>query len=157
MASREIRNKVLIEVWRVSRVPCDPATTIYQGDLMCWDAASKTAQLGTAASGDKFLGMSDTTNPIETIGSTRFLTDTQSPRLNIVQKGLVEVVIKENTTIYPGDLVTLYGDAQGVKVSGASDSNAIGFVDFSYGAAGAVVTDGTLIKVWLLPKQLVTS
>lgn len=152
MASREILNKVLIEVFRVSRVPCDPDETIYQGDLLVWDGDNKRATKAVSTSGAEFLGMSDTTNPIETAGSTRFLSDSKSARLNVVQKGLVEVICDENVTIYPGDWVKLDDNAQKVVKSGATSSNGIGIVDYSYGAAGKAVTTGTLIKIWLKPR-----
>lgn len=154
MASREIINRVKIEGWRLSRVPIAPTETVYQGDLMVWDSGNKVATKATSGSTLEFLGMAETTNPIETIGSTRFLTDSQSSRINVIQQGLVEVIIAENKTIYPFDLVTVnHNNAQEVRVTNATTNNQIGFVDPGYGAAGKAVVSGDLIKVWLTVKS----
>ena len=79
MATRESINRVKIERFRVGRVPINAAETIYQGDLLAWDAANRRASKATSASGTTFIGMSDTKNPIETAGSTTFLSDSQLP------------------------------------------------------------------------------
>lgn len=152
MAIREAINRCLIEVFRVSRIPIDPTGTVCQGDLMVWDDTHKLAVLATAASAGLFMGMSETTNPIETIGSHQFIADPTSPRINLIQKGLVELILGESVTVKPYDKVTVGANAQTVVVSGATAQNMVGYIDPSYGAAGKAVTSGTLVKVWLLPQ-----
>lgn len=149
MAARESINRIKIEQWRVSRVPINPATTVYQGDLMVWDVANKIAVGATAASAGTFLGVSDTKNPIETIGSTTFLSDSQNARINVVQKGLVEMVFGESATVYPWDYLTVGADAQTVLQTGATISNCVGVADPAIGAAGKAYVSGDLIKLWL--------
>ena len=147
MATRERINRVKIEAWRVSRVPIDKTETIYQGDLLVWDVANRRATKAVSASGSTFVGMSDTSNPIETVGSTTYLSDSQSPRVNVIQSGLVEVIWAANETIYPFDEVVIASnDAQHCEVG---SSNPIGIVDPSYGAAGKVISSGDLVKIWL--------
>ena len=152
MATRDMINRCLIEVFRVSRIPIDPAVTVYQGDLMVWDNAAKLAVLATAASAGSFMGMSETTNPIETIGSHRFLSDSACARINVIQKGLVELIIGEGVTVKPYHKVTVGANAQTVVVSGANAGNMVGYIDPSYGAAGKAVLSGDLVKVWLVPQ-----
>lgn len=153
MASRERINRVKIEGWRVSRVPIDPTETIFQGDLLVWSTGNKRAQKQANVSGwteaATFVGMADHTNPVETAGSTRFLSDQQSSTMNVVQFGLVEVIIGEAVTIYPFDKLTMGADAQTVLKTGATANNQVGYVDPAYGAAGKAVTSGTVIRMWL--------
>jgi hypothetical protein len=150
MAVREATNRIRIEGFRLSRVPINPATTIYQGDLVYWSAGGQFA--GPAVSGDvtsgaSFLGVSDTTNPIETLGSHTFLNDSQSARINVVQNGLVEMLCEATHTWYPFDPVYQgITDAQSVKHSG---SNIIGYVDPGVGASGKSCVAGDTIKFWL--------
>ena len=146
MATRESINRVKIEGWRVSRVPINSATTIYQGDLLCWDAANKRAVPAVSTSGATFIGMSDTKNPIETVGSTTFLTDMASSRVNVIQQGLVEVIWGASETVYPFDEVVLGADAQ-TCVKGSS--NPIAVIDPAVGSAGKAITAGDLVKIWL--------
>jgi hypothetical protein len=146
VATRESINRVKIEGWRVSRVPIASAQAVHQGDLLVWDAANRRAIPATSASGASFLGMSDTKNPIGTAGSPEFLSDSATPRLNVIQQGLVEVIAGATETLYPFDEVVLGADAQTV-VKGSS--NPIGVVDPSVGSTGKAVTAGDLIKIWL--------
>jgi hypothetical protein len=147
MASREKINRVKIEGWRVSRVPIAAATVVYQGDLLVWDAGARVALPAVAASGATFIGMSDTSNPIETVGSPSFLTDSQTPRLNVIQQGLVEVIWGANETVYPFDTVVLNATSPQHCVKGATAP--IGIVDPAYGAAGRATVIGDIIKIWL--------
>ena len=96
------------------------------------------------------MGVSETTNPIESAGSSQFVTDLQSNRVNIIQEGLVELIADESVTLYPFDKVT-FGttDAQHIKKTGASAANYVGIVDPSVGASGKAVVLGDLVKVWL--------
>lgn len=151
MASRERINRVKIEHWRLSRVPIDATETIYQGDLLVWSTALKLATKGTATSAASFLGMSDTTNPIETVGSTRFLSDSSKAYVNVIQTGLVELIAGTSETIYPFDTLVVSSDAQTV-VKGAS--NPIGIADPGWaGTAGKAVVAGDLVKFWLRVPQ----
>ncbi len=147
MATRESINRVKIERFRVGRMPVNGAETIYQGDLLCWDAANKRATKASSASGALFVGMSDTKNPIETAGSTTFLTDAQLPRVNVIQQGLVEVCWGTNEMVYPFDEVVINSDAQ-TCIKGSS--NPIGIIDPGYTAAGFLATSsGVPIRIWL--------
>jgi hypothetical protein len=148
MSVREKINRVKIEGWRVSRIPIAADQVVYQGDLMVWNAASKVAVPATSStSGALFIGMADTSNPIETVGSSTFLSDSQTPRINVIQQGLVEVIWGTAETIYPFDEVVLSSAGPQHAVKGAS--NPIGIVDPSYGAAGRATVSGELIKIWL--------
>lgn len=149
MATREPINRVKIERARLSKVPVDATATIYQGDAMVWDVANKRAAVGSAASAGTFLGVSETTNPIETAGSSRFLNDLQSARINVVQEGLVEFIGTAAETLYPFDKVTIGANAQTVVKSGATESNYIGVVDPAVGSAGQVIAAGDLVKIWI--------
>lgn len=151
MAVREAINRVKIENFRVSRVPVDPTATIYQGDLMMWDEANHRASVSTSGStsGAAFLGMSETTNPIETAGSKTFLTDSQSARVNVIQQGLVEVIAGEAATVYPYQRCMVGQSPQHVIFTGATTANLCGVVDPAYGAAGKTVAVGDLIRIWL--------
>lgn len=153
VAVRERTNRIKIEGWRVSRVPIDPTATIYQGDLLCWSAALGAAGTATdAASGASFLGVSDTSNPIETIGSPTFLSNPSSPRVNVVQAGLVEMICEASHTWLPFDPVYIGAtDAQHIKHSG---TNIIGYVDPAVGSTGVAKVTGDLLKFWLsVPKK----
>lgn len=146
MASRESINRSKIEAWRVSRVPVSADEDIYQGDLLVWDVANKRATKATAASAGTFIGMSETKNQIETVGSSTFLSSTKLPRVNVLQQGLVEVVWGVSETVYPFDEVIIDSDAQTCKKGSV---NPIGVVDPSYGSAGTAITSGTLVRIWL--------
>jgi hypothetical protein len=91
--------------------------------------------------------MSDTTNPVASASAT--LSDTASKRINLVQQGLVEVILGESVTVYPFDMVTVGADAQTVLKTGATTNNMVGVVDPKVGAAGKAVTSGSLINIWL--------
>lgn len=147
-AVREPINRVKIEHWRMSKVPIDKTVTVYQGDLMVWHDVLKVAQPSAGASGDDFIGMSETTNPVESLGSSRFLSDVQYDKINVIQRGLVEVIARFSATVYPFDKVYLDNtDAQSVTNSG---SNSVGFIDPTFcGSAGKAVVTGDLIRIWL--------
>lgn len=153
MAVREKINRVKLEGWRVSRVPVDPAETIYQGDLLVWSSGSHIATKPTATSGwvdaASFVGMAEKSNPVETAGSTSFLSNPTSALMNVLQFGLVEVIMEEAVTVYPFDNVIMGADAQSVRKTGATNSNRCGIVDPAYGASGKACSAGDLIRIWL--------
>ncbi len=149
MAAREKRNAIKIEGWRLSRVPIDKTETIFQGDMMAWVDVTKLATKLSGTSGGQFCGVSDTTNPIETIGSPTFLSDSQKPYINLIQQGLVEMVAGESMTIFPFDRVTVGVDAQTVVKTGATTNNMVGLIDTAVGAAGKAVVAGDLVKLWV--------
>ena len=91
--------------------------------------------------------MSDTSNPIETVGSPSFLSDTQSPRVNVIQQGLVEVIWGVNETVYPFDEVQLHSTSPQHCMKGST--NPVGIVDPAYGAAGKAVVAGDIVRIWL--------
>lgn len=147
MASRESINRCKIEHWRVSRVPCNTSEDIFQGDLLTWDTTNKRAtRLLSTASGANFLGMSDTKNSMETAGSSTFLSATTTPRLNVIQSGLVELVWGVAETVFPFDEVIIDADAQTCK---KGSTNPIGVIDPGYGTAGKSIASGDLVRVWL--------
>lgn len=150
MATRESINRVKIEHFRASRIPCNTAEDIYQGDLMSWDVAAKRAtRLLAAASGANFIGMTDTKNSIETAGSTTYLSATTTNRLNIIQSGLVEVIWGATETLYPFDEVVIDPSATDAQTVRKGSSNPIGVVDPAYGTAGKAVTAGDIARIWL--------
>jgi len=147
MAVREKRNAIKIEGWRLSRVPIDPAGTIFQGDMLAWDVANRRATpiaVSGAPSGATFIGVADHTNPVKTIGM--LTSDLQETRMNVVQQGLVEMIAEATETYFPFDTLIVGSDAQTVK-KGAT--NSVGFVDPSVTAAGKAVTAGDLVLMWL--------
>lgn len=147
--TRESINRSKIEAWRVSRVPVNPDESIFQGDLLVWDAANHRATKGTAASAATFIGMSDTKNQVETAGSPSFLGDTKSSRVNVLQQGLVEVIWGVSETVYPFDEVIFDSAVNNAQTCKKGSTNPVGIVDPSYGAAGTAITSGTLVKIWL--------
>lgn len=150
MATRESINRIKIEHWRVSRVPCNTAEDIFQGDLMNWDVANKRAtRLTGSASAANFIGMSDTKNSVETAGSSTFLSATTTPRLNIVQSGLVEVIWGTTETLFPFDEVVIDPSASDAQTVRKGSTNPIGVVDPAYGSAGKAVTAGDIARIWL--------
>lgn len=151
MASREAINRIKIEKWRLSQVPIDPTETIYQGDLICFNVARQLAGKAVAASAGTFIGMAETTNPIETVGSPTFLSAMAKPYINLVQEGLVEVIIDANTTLYPWDYLTVTNtNAQTVTKTAATSSNCCGVVDPGFvGGASRAVLAGDLVKMWI--------
>lgn len=152
MAVREKRNSVKIEGWRVSRVPIDQTETIYQGDMMAWVDATKTAtKLTAAASGAQFCGVSETSNPVETVGS--LTSDTAKPRINLLQQGLVEMIAGETMTVYPFDPLTVGADSQTVVKTGATSGNKVGLGDPAYGSGGKTFAAGDLVKLWITVKD----
>jgi len=150
---REARNANKIEHWRLSRVPIDPTETILQGDMLVWDAGRfRATKLAGAASGANFVGVSDTSNPIMAAGVLS--TDFQSPRVNVLQAGLVEMIMGEAVSGFPFDNVTVGADSQTVLKTGATGANRVGVIDTSYGATGKLFAAGDPILIWLkVPTQ----
>lgn len=149
MSVRERINRVRIEGFRLSRVPIDATETIFQGDQMVWNDSLHLATKQTGASGSQFIGISDTTNPIETIGSSVLLSNPSSARINVIQQGLVEQLVgttDNGATYRPFDTVIYEGDAQSVKKSA---SNPIAFVDPGWSGTGKVVATGDIVRLWL--------
>ena len=152
MASRESINRIKIEEFRASRVPVDPDVDFYQGDMLCWDETGRiAAPLNASASAGTFLGLAEGQNPHLAAGV--LTTNPRVSRTNIIQEGLVEIIIDENVSLKPGDLLTPSGTSpQHVKRTGASTSNEVGVVadenDFD-SAAGTPVTGGDLILMRL--------
>lgn len=155
--TRTYRNAVKIELLRLSRVPIDPTVVVYQGDMMCWNAAAHiAAPLTVAASAGTFMGVSDTKNPVDHIGV--LTSDIGTPRINLIQHGLVEMIVDvadNGATYYPFDTLIQTTDAQTVK---KGSSNPVGVVDPGYNtgvttgsALGRVVATGDYVLMWLRP------
>lgn len=149
--SRESRNAILIENWRVSRVPIDPTETIYAGDMMVWDAGNARATKATAASAGTFMGVSDHANPVPTSG---ILTQNQQLSItNIVQSGLVEMEAGEElANCKPFEIVTVGADAQTVVKTGATNNNKVGFLDTT--CNGKTYAIGDRVPIWLVVSAL---
>jgi hypothetical protein len=144
--TREKRNAVKIEGWRLSKVPIAAADEVLQGDMMKWDSSSHQAKVASGSSGDAatFIGVAETTNPIPSLGVlTSVLTD---PKINILQQGLVEMIAGVAETVYPFDTVTIGADAQTVQKQA---SGIIGIVDPSVGALGKALSVGDYVLIWL--------
>jgi len=161
------RNNILVEQNRISGVPIDTTASINAGDMLKWDAANHIAKpveagdAGSTVAAAAFIGVSQDTNPITSIGKTL-----PTPRLNVVNKGLIEFYADDNATYYPGDYVCLGSDPQKVKKTAASSSNAIGVVApenfFSVASGvtqGLVAVQGTTkLKIYIRPQyQLLSS
>jgi hypothetical protein len=151
MSQRESTNRIKIEKFRISQVAVNSAEDIFQGDLMCWDAANRRATRLTsaiAASAANFIGMSDTKVLQESAGSTSFLSPIAAPRVNIVQDALVEVCWGTTEQVFAFDTVVIGTDAQ-TCVKGAS--NPVGVVDPGFaGPSGYLATaSGIPVKIWL--------
>jgi hypothetical protein len=147
MPTREARNAIKIEGWRLSRVPILSSATIYQGDMMAWDATNKravTITVSGAPSGATFLGVADHTNPVVTTGM--LTSDFQDTRMNVVQQGLVQMIAEATETYYPFDTLIVGSDPQTVK---KGSTNAVGFADTSYTSSGKAITAGDYILMWL--------
>jgi multidrug resistance efflux pump len=156
MAVREARNAILIEdkSGRVSQVAIDPTETVYQGDLMKWDAANHRAtKMTAAADAATFLGVSDHTNPQYTAGT--LTANYTKAYTNIVQSALVRMIAGKAETLHGFGLLEMVTDAQHVQGT-ATAANVIGVVDPGWATvAGKTVAIGDEIKLWLkVPKNL---
>lgn len=143
---RSKRNAVKIESWRLSRIPTDPTADIYQGDMIAWSPNHGYAIGAPAASGASFIGVSDTSTKVATLGV--LTADQQLTRVNAIQEGLCEFIVAAGGgTVKPFDPVYIGADAQTVALSG---SNSIGFVDPGFVGGGTkAVAAGDLILVWI--------
>lgn len=152
MASRESINRIKIEEFRASRVPINPATTIFQGDQLAWDSVNRIAIPITAASAASFMGLAEGRNPLYTRGS--LTSDPTVDKMNVIQEGLVELIMSEAVTLKPLDLLTPDPavSVQHVKKTGATAANQMGVVatenDFS-SASGKAVVSGDLVLIRL--------
>lgn len=156
MAVREARNAILIEdkSGRVSQVAIDPTETIYQGDMLKWDAANHRAtKMAAAADAATFLGVADHTNPQYTAGT---LTSNYTiPYTNVVQSALVRQIAGKAETLHAFDTLEMVTDAQHVQKT-ATAANVVGVVDPGWATvAGKTVAIGDEVKLWLkVPKGL---
>jgi hypothetical protein len=150
MSVRERINRVKIEKFRLSGVFIDPTVTIYQGDLVEYNTGTHVAQ-GAAPSSVTVLGMSETTNPIGTLGSSQLLSDLTNSHINVIQQGLVELIAEESVTLFPFDLLRVGNtDAQHVAHNGANAANKCAIVDPKWAtSSGKAVVTGSLIRCWL--------
>jgi hypothetical protein len=123
------RNVVKIEKERVSQVPVIPATAFNSGDMMKWDSVNSVAtpivaaDAANATSAANFIGVSNDTNPITSIGGAP-----PDRRITIITRGMMLFTIDDNATYLPGDAVTFGSDPQKVKKTGASGGAIIGYV-----------------------------
>lgn len=147
-------NRIKIEHWRIP-VGIDPAVTVYQGDAICFDVYTHLAIPAVSTSGAQFMGISDTTNPVETAGSPTFLSNQAYGFINVVQHGLVELIAGTSETMKPFDTVVIGADAQHV-VKGSS--NPIGVVDPKWATpSGKAVILGDMVRFWLRVPQAFNS
>lgn len=147
---REARNAVKIESksGRLSQVPIDPTETVLQGDLMKWDDTLHVAtKMTAAADGATFMGMSDTTNPQYSGGTTT--SDYTKAYINVVQLALVEMIAGAAETLHAYNTVEFVTDAQHVKKT-ATGANVVGVIDPGWAtASGKLVAIGDPVKIWL--------
>lgn len=154
---------IKVEQNRLSGVPIDFTKTYNQGDMLKWDSTNKVAvpidnagaDAASFAASAAFIGVAHDTQPITSLGQ-----NLPTPRMNVINLGLVEFTIDDNATYYAGDYVTIGGDAQKVKKTGASAQNSIGvvagenFFGVTSGAqVGKVAVQGTTkLLIWLKPQ-----
>ena len=126
--SRPINN-VVVEKERVSQVPIDPAISFNSGDMMKFIESTHTAvpmapgDAGSQAAAEQFIGVSNDTNPINSIKQP--LPDN---RIAIITRGLVRFTCDDNATYFPGDGVTIGSDPQKIRLASQSGNNLIGYV-----------------------------
>ncbi len=141
-------NRSLIERFRVV-VPIDATTTVYQGDLLDWNTGTNVAA-GAGPSATHFVGMAETTNPVETAGSPSLLSNSTNQFVNCIQEGLVWVIAEETVTLQPFTKLRVGNtDAQHVASLGATNANCVGVVDPKWAVGGKAVVLGDKIKMWL--------
>lgn len=122
-------NNVKIEKERASQVPVNLSTSFNSGDMMKWDAANNVAtpmvsgDAGSAVSAALFIGVSNDTNPIPTLGQ-----NLPVPRIAIITRGIVAFTADDNAVYNPGDAVCIGSDPQKIRHTGQSGSFLIGFV-----------------------------
>lgn len=123
------RNVVKIEKERVSGVPVNVATVFNSGDMMKWDAANNVAtpilvgDAGSAAAAALFIGVSNDTNPITSLGQ-----NLPYARIAIITRAICQFTIDDNATYNVGDAVTFGADPQKVRHTAASGTAVIGYV-----------------------------
>jgi hypothetical protein len=141
----------------LSGVPIDPTEAIYQGDALEWDGSAKQAtKAGPSATA--FIGISETTNPIETAGSASLLSDLSNSMVTVMQDALVERIAEASETLYPFDKMTVGSDAQKACKAWATNANVCYVVDPKWAtASGKAVVAGDVIRVWLKPRPAYTS
>ena len=122
-------NVVKIEKERVSQVPVNLATAFNSGDMMKWDAVNFVAtpivagDAASAAAAALFIGVSNDTNPIPSIGQ-----NLPVPRIAIITRGICQFTADDNATYNVGDAVTFGADPQTVRHTAASGTAVIGYV-----------------------------
>lgn len=122
-------NVVKIEKERVSQVPVNLATSFNSGDMMKWDAVNNVAtpivagDAASAAAAALFIGVSNDTNPIPSIGQTLPV-----PRIAIITRGMCLFTVDDNATYNAGDAVTFGADPQKIRHTAASGTAVIGYV-----------------------------
>lgn len=154
MASRTAINKVKIEKARLSGVPIDPTVTVYQGDAMEWDNSNKVA-IAAVPSSTAFIGISETTNPIETAGSPSLLGNQTNKFINVIQQGLVDMLADEAATLQPFQAVRIGNTSQQhVSSVTVTNGNKVGFVDPKWAVGGKAVVKGDAVPVWIQVRPL---
>jgi len=138
-------NTVKIEKERVSGVPVNLNTAFNSGDMMKWDAVNLVAtpivagDAASAAAAALFIGVSNDTNPIPSIGQ-----NLPVPRIAIVTRGMCAFTVDDNATYNVGDAVTFGADPQKIRHTAASGTAVIGYVApenfFSMSGSGAAAS-----------------
>jgi hypothetical protein len=112
--------------------------------MLCWNSGTKQVTKATSGNENNFVGVADHTNPILSAG---ILTSAmQDTRMNVIQQGLVEMIVGVAATYFPFDLVKIGADAQTV-IQGSAP--AVGFCDPAVGAAGKAYASGDYVLIWL--------
>jgi len=156
-------NVVKIEKERVSQVPINSATSFNSGDMMKWDPVNLVAtpivagDAANATSAANFIGVSNDTNPItslgQTLGGSGALASGLPPRIAIITRGMCLFTVDDNATYFPGDAVTFGADPQKVRKTGASGGAIIGYVapensfSVSGGATQGIVATANVTQI----------
>jgi hypothetical protein len=156
---------VKVEQVRISRVPIsfsNPA--IHLGDNLKWDSTNHVAlsvvaaDAASATAAGNYLGVSLDEQPINSLNQ-----NLPFPQINVCIKGLVQFTVDDNSTYYPGDVVTFGAGPQLIRHTGASGGFGIGYVATEQDGFGFTVTSGavtgivavagvTKLNIWITPQ-----
>lgn len=147
--TRESTNWIKIEKNRIGGVPIDPTETIYQGDALKWDGSAHAAtKAGPSAT--TFMGVSETKNPIATLGSPDLLGNLTNNKVNVITAGLIERIAEHAETLYGFDKLAIGSNDQKVSKLWATDANYAYVVDPKWAtASGKAVVAGDSVRCWI--------
>lgn len=137
----------------ISKVPIYNGTvysTVNHGDAVKYTSNVAT-QLAAAGDIPNFLGVSNDTNPVVSLGNNE-------SEIKVITDGIVRWQSDEAVTYYIGDIVTLGSTPQRVKKTGASAGNALGVVasENGYGNSGKALAVAAEILIRIQPKHVLS-